>query len=144
MNLVVRKGPIFANFILADEINHCTGKVQSRLKPGKQSKPMAKTLKKLMNLFQYLLQNLWTGRNLSLPEAQVFFDRFMLKVIVDYPDKKENLFIRSQVQNLSTPGIQQLWSVTEILRCKRFVKQVYMDEKMSNTLLVMCFCNTFS
>lgn len=142
----VRKGPIFANFILADEINRAPAKVQSALLEAMQEKQVTigENTYKLDEPFLVLAtQNpLEQEGTYPLPEAQV--DRFMLKVIVDYPDKKEEQFIiRSQVQSLSTPAIQQVVGVTEILRARDLVKQVYMDEKIEQYIVDIVFATRF-
>src|SRR5262245_30951855 len=106
---LVRKGPIFANFILADEINRAPAKVQSALLEAMQEKQVT------IGEYTYFLQEpflvLATQNPLEqegtypLPEAQV--DRFMMKVIVKYPDKhEEQLIIRNQVQGLQLPVVE--------------------------------------
>src|SRR5687767_9902273 len=127
---VVRKGPIFANFILADEINRAPAKVQSALLEAMQERQItiSETTYKLDEPFLVLAtQNpLEQEGTYPLPEAQV--DRFMLKVVVGYPDKKEEqLIIRQQVQGIEIPQVSQVVSTSEIMNGKTLVKEVYMD-----------------
>src|SRR5687767_2364105 len=127
---VVRRGPIFANFILADEINRAPAKVQSALLEAMQERQItiSETTYKLDEPFLVLAtQNpLEQEGTYPLPEAQV--DRFMLKVVVGYPDKKEEqLIIRQQVQGIEIPQVSQVVSTSEIMNGKTLVKEVYMD-----------------
>jgi MoxR-like ATPase len=139
---VVRKGPIFANFILADEINRAPAKVQSALLEAMQERQVTigEQTYKLDEPFLVLAtQNpLEQEGTYPLPEAQV--DRFMLKVIVGYPDKKEEqLIIRQQVQGMEIPVINQVVSTSEILNGRTLVKQVYMDEKVEQYIIDIVF-----
>lgn len=139
---VVRKGPIFANFILADEINRAPAKVQSALLEAMQERQVTigEQTYKLDEPFLVLAtQNpLEQEGTYPLPEAQV--DRFMLKVIVGYPDKKEEQqIIRQQVQGLEIPQINQVVSTSEIINGRALVKQVYMDEKVEQYIIDIVF-----
>jgi MoxR-like ATPase len=139
---VVRKGPIFANFILADEINRAPAKVQSALLEAMQERQVTigDTTFKLDEPFLVLAtQNpLEQEGTYPLPEAQQ--DRFMLKVIVDYPSKQEEqLIIRQNVQGLKAPEISQAVSINEVLQARELVRQVYMDEKVENYILDIVF-----
>ncbi len=139
---VVRKGPIFANFILADEINRAPAKVQSALLEAMQEKQVTigETTHKLDEPFLVLAtQNpIDQEGTYPLPEAQV--DRFMLKVIIDYPSKEEEkLIIRQNVQGLKFPSVNQVVSVQEIIRARELVREVYMDEKIENYILNLVF-----
>ena len=143
---LVRKGPIFANFILADEINRAPAKVQSALLEAMQEKQVTigDSSYKLEEPFLVLAtQNpLEQEGTYALPEAQV--DRFMLKVIVGYPDKKEEqLIIRQQVQGLRLPDIHPVVSVQEILQAKDLVRQVYMDEKIEQYIVDIVFATRY-
>src|SRR4051812_48259168 len=114
---MVRKGPIFANFILADEINRAPAKVQSALLEAMQERQVTigEETHKLDDPFLVLAtQNpLEQEGTYALPEAQV--DRFMLKVVVDYPAKnEEQMIIRQQVQGGSLPKVNQVISLSEI------------------------------
>ncbi|HUR09916.1 MAG TPA: MoxR family ATPase [Flavitalea sp.] len=139
---VVRKGPIFANFILADEINRAPAKVQSALLEAMQERQVT------IGDSSYLLDEpflvLATQNPLEqegtypLPEAQQ--DRFIMKVIVDYPSKKEEQqIIRQNVQGIKSSDISQVVSIQEIVQGRNLVKQVYMDEKIENYILDIVF-----
>lgn len=139
---LVRKGPIFANFILADEINRAPAKVQSALLEAMQERQVTigDTTYKLDDPFLVLAtQNpLEQEGTYPLPEAQQ--DRFIMKVIVDYPDKKEEqLIIRQNVQGAKSPEVKQVVSIQEILQAKQLVRDVYMDEKIENYILDIVF-----
>jgi MoxR-like ATPase len=142
----VRKGPIFANFILADEINRAPAKVQSALLEAMQEKQVTigENTFKLDEPFLVLAtQNpLEQEGTYPLPEAQV--DRFMLKVVVGYPDKKEEqLIIRQQVQGAAIPTINQVVSTQEILQGKSLVREIYMDEKVEQYIIDIVFATRY-
>ena len=139
---VVRKGPIFANFILADEINRAPAKVQSALLEAMQERQVTigDTTYKLDEPFLVLAtQNpLEQEGTYPLPEAQV--DRFIMKVVVDYPKMyEEQMIIRQNVEGLTLPPIKQVVSVMEILNARELVRQVYMDEKIEQYILDIVF-----
>ncbi|MBL0133314.1 MAG: MoxR family ATPase [Chitinophagaceae bacterium] len=139
---LVRKGPIFANFILADEINRAPAKVQSALLEAMQERQVTigDTTYKLDEPFLVLAtQNpLEQEGTYPLPEAQQ--DRFIMKVIVDYPDKKEEqMIIRQNVQGMKAPEVKQVVSIQEILQARQLVREVYMDEKIENYILDIVF-----
>lgn len=139
---VVRKGPIFANFILADEINRAPAKVQSALLEAMQERQVTigDTTYKLDEPFLVLAtQNpLEQEGTYPLPEAQV--DRFIMKVVVGYPSRsEEQLIIRQNVQGLSTPPVKQVVSTSEILNARQMVKEIYMDEKVEQYILDIVF-----
>jgi len=139
---VVRKGPIFANFILADEINRAPAKVQSALLEAMQEKQVTigETTHKLEEPFLVLAtQNpIDQEGTYPLPEAQV--DRFMLKVIIDYPSKEEEkMIIRQNVQGLKFPSVNQVVSVQEVIRARELVREISMDEKIENYILDLVF-----
>jgi MoxR-like ATPase len=143
---VVRKGPIFANFILADEINRAPAKVQSALLEAMQERQVTigEETHRLQEPFLVLAtQNpLEQEGTYPLPEAQV--DRFMLKVVVGYPDKKEEqLIIRQQVQGLQLPTVQQVVSTSEIIEAKDLVRNIYMDEKVEQYIIDIVFASRF-
>ena len=143
---VVRKGPIFANFVLADEINRAPAKVQSALLEAMQERQVTigDTTHKLDEPFLVLAtQNpLEQEGTYPLPEAQQ--DRFIMKVIVDYPSKQEEqLIIRQNVQGMSIPPIKQVVSMQEVLQARELVRQVYMDEKVENYILDIVFATRF-
>jgi MoxR-like ATPase len=139
---VVRKGPIFANFILADEINRAPAKVQSALLEAMQERQVTigDTTFKLEEPFLVLAtQNpLEQEGTYPLPEAQV--DRFIMKVIVDYPKMhEEQMIIRQNVQGLSLPAVKPIVSVLEIGNARELVRQIYMDEKIEQYILDIVF-----
>jgi MoxR-like ATPase len=143
---MVRKGPIFANFILADEINRAPAKVQSALLEAMQERQVT------IGNHSYLLEEpflvLATQNPIEqegtypLPEAQV--DRFMLKVIIDYPTKtEEQAIIRQNVQGLKPPVINSVVSSHEILNARELVRQVYMDEKVEQYIIDIVFATRY-
>ena len=139
---MVRKGPVFANFILADEINRAPAKVQSALLEAMQERQVTigENTYKLEEPFLVLAtQNpLEQEGTYPLPEAQQ--DRFLMKVIVDYPTKsEEQLIIRQNVQGMKAPEVKQAVSIQEILGARELVRQVYMDEKVENYILDIVF-----
>ena len=143
---VVRKGPIFSNFILADEINRAPAKVQSALLEAMQEKQVTigNQSYKLDEPFLVLAtQNpLEQEGTYPLPEAQV--DRFMLKVVVGYPDKKEEqLIIRQQVQSQAAVAVQPVASIPEILQARQLVKRIYMDEKIEQYIIDIVFATRY-
>ncbi len=142
----VRKGPIFANFILADEINRAPAKVQSALLEAMQERQVTigDTSYKLQEPFLVLAtQNpIEQEGTYPLPEAQV--DRFMLKVVVGYPSKtEEQMIIRQNTQGLTQPTIQAVATTAEILTAKELVRQIYVDEKIENYILDIVFATRF-
>lgn len=139
---VVRKGPIFANFILADEINRAPAKVQSALLEAMQERQVTigDTTYKLDEPFLVLAtQNpLEQEGTYPLPEAQV--DRFIMKVVVGYPSRnEEQLIIRQNVQGLLAPSVNQVVSVQEILTARQLVRDIYMDDKVEHYILDIVF-----
>ena len=143
---MVRKGPIFSNFILADEINRAPAKVQSALLEAMQERQVTigDTTYKLDEPFLVLAtQNpIEQEGTYPLPEAQV--DRFMLKVVVDYPSKsEEQMIIRQNTLGLNFPPINPVASTSEILTAKELVRQVYLDEKVENYILDIVFATRF-
>ncbi|MDB5229719.1 MAG: MoxR family ATPase [Chitinophagaceae bacterium] len=142
----VRKGPVFANFILADEINRAPAKVQSALLEAMQEKQVTigETSYKLDEPFLVLAtQNpLEQEGTYPLPEAQV--DRFMLKVIVGYPSKsEEQQIIRQQVQGGSLPSIQPVITGPQVMEARNLVRQVYMDEKIEKYIVDIVFATRY-
>ncbi|MBK8929930.1 MAG: MoxR family ATPase [Chitinophagaceae bacterium] len=143
---VVRKGPIFANFVLADEINRAPAKVQSALLEAMQERQstIGDTSYKMPEPFLVLAtQNpIEQEGTYPLPEAQV--DRFMLKVIVGYPSKAEELLIiRQNTIGATTAAINAVASPSEIIAAKDLVRSVYIDEKVENYILNIVFATRF-
>jgi len=138
----VRRGPIFANFILADEINRAPAKVQSALLEAMQEKQVtiAEHTYKLEEPFLVLAtQNpLEQEGTYPLPEAQQ--DRFMMKVVVDYPTKAEELeIIRQQINGGPKLQIEPVVTRQEILHARNLCRSIYMDEKIENYILDIVF-----
>ena len=143
---VVRKGPIFANFILADEINRAPAKVQSALLEAMQERQVTigNSSYKLEEPFLVLAtQNpIEQEGTYPLPEAQV--DRFMLKVVIDYPTKtEEQAIIRQNVLGMKQPSINAVVSSSEILNARQLVREVYMDEKVEQYILDIVFASRY-
>ncbi len=139
---IVRKGPIFANFILADEINRAPAKVQSALLEAMQERQVTigNNSYPLEEPFLVLAtQNpIEQEGTYPLPEAQV--DRFMLKVIIDYPTKiEEQAIIRQNVQGMQQPRLNAVVSTHEVLSARELVRQVYMDEKVEQYIIDIVF-----
>ena len=142
----VRKGPIFSNFILADEINRAPAKVQSALLEAMQEKQVTigKESFRLEEPFLVLAtQNpIEQEGTYPLPEAQV--DRFMLKVLIDYPSKDEERdIIRRNISDDVSQKISAVVSPATILKARESVKKVYMDEKIENYILDIVFATRF-
>ncbi len=143
---LIRRGPIFANFILADEINRAPAKVQSALLEAMQERQVTigDETHKLEEPFLVLAtQNpLEQEGTYALPEAQV--DRFMLKVVVGYPTRdEEQAIIRQQVQGQPLPVINQVVSINEIVNGRNLVKQIYMDDKVEQYIIDIVFATRF-
>lgn len=139
---IVRKGPIFANFILADEINRAPAKVQSALLEAMQERQVTigDTTYKLEEPFLVLAtQNpLEQEGTYPLPEAQV--DRFIMKIVVGYPSRsEEQIIIRQNVQGNSSATVSPIVSVQEIINARQMVRDIYMDEKVEHYILDIVF-----
>lgn len=133
----IKKGPIFANFVLADEINRSPAKVQSALLEAMQEKQVTigDETYQLDNPFLVLAtQNpVEQEGTYPLPEAQV--DRFMLKTVITYPNKEaERTILRNSIDD-TFPKIEKVIDLHEILRAREMVKKVYMDEKIERYIL---------
>jgi MoxR-like ATPase len=140
---IVKKGPVFANFILADEINRSPAKVQSALLEAMQERQVTigEHTYKLDEPFLVLAtQNpIEQEGTYPLPEAQV--DRFMLKVLIDYPSmEEEKLIVR---ENLASefPSANSVLKPQDIIRARNVVREVYMDEKIENYILNIVFAS---
>ena len=141
----IKKGPIFANFVLADEINRAPAKVQSALLEAMQEKQVTigdNTFKLQLPFLVMATQNpIEQEGTYPLPEAQM--DRFMLKCVIDYPEfDDEQLIIRSNI-NESFQKVKSVVSVKEILKAQESVKDVYMDEKIEKYILKLIFATRF-
>ena len=141
-DFTVRKGPIFANFILADEINRAPAKVQSALLESMQEKQVTigKETFKLEEPFLVLAtQNpIEQEGTYPLPEAQV--DRFMLKVKIGYPAKEEEReIIRRTISGQTEQKVAAVIDPSQILKARSLVSKIYMDEKIENYILDIVF-----
>ncbi|OIO01190.1 ATPase [Candidatus Desantisbacteria bacterium CG_4_10_14_0_8_um_filter_48_22] len=137
----VRKGPIFSNFILADEINRAPAKVQSALLEAMQERQvtMGETTFKLEDLFLVLAtQNpIEQEGTYPLPEAQV--DRFMLKLKITYPQKEEELQILERMTTGSDPKVSPVVNPKDIVKAREVVNKVYIDEKVKKYIVDIVF-----
>ena len=138
----VRKGPIFSNFILADEINRAPAKVQSALLEAMQERQVTigDTTFKLPEPFLVLAtQNpIEQEGTYPLPEAQV--DRFMLKVVIGYPKKEEEKkIIRHNISPSGMPKANRILKPEDILKARQTVREVYMDEKIEQYIIDIVF-----
>jgi MoxR-like ATPase len=142
----VRKGPIFANFILADEINRAPAKVQSALLEAMQERQVTIS-DNTYNLEEPFLvlatQNpIEQEGTYELPEAQV--DRFMLKIVITYPKKEEERqIIRTNLNPDGMTKINPVVSTNDIMRARHLVREVYMDEKIEQYILDIVFATRF-
>ena len=141
----IKKGPIFANFVLADEINRAPAKVQSALLEAMQEKQVTigdKTFKLSLPFLVMATQNpVEQEGTYPLPEAQV--DRFMLKTVIDYPNlEEEQEIVRSNI-NDSFGDIKPVVSVKEIIKAQNSVKSVYMDDKIEKYILDLIFATRY-
>lgn len=142
----VRKGPIFANFILADEINRAPAKVQSALLEAMQERQVTigDNTYKLEEPFLVLAtQNpIEQEGTYELPEAQI--DRFMLKVVITYPEKEEErLIIRQNLNPSGAIAINPVVDPQEIINARKLVREVYMDEKIEQYILDIVFATRY-
>jgi len=141
----VKKGPVFANFILADEINRSPAKVQSALLEAMQEKQVTigNQSFELPKPFMVLAtQNpIEQEGTYPLPEAQV--DRFMLKLVITYPSKNEERIIMRENIAKDFPVANQILTTEDILRSRETVKEVYMDEKIEQYILDIVFATRF-
>ena len=141
----IKKGPVFANFVLADEINRAPAKVQSALLEAMQERQVtigdeSFTLKPpfLVMATQNPVEQEGTY---PLPEAQV--DRFMLKVIIDYPNKTdERQIVRSQVSG-ATNAIKPVVTTAQVIKAQKAAQEVYMDEKIEKYIIDLIFATRY-
>ncbi|HEX5552456.1 MAG TPA: MoxR family ATPase [Chitinophagaceae bacterium] len=139
---VVRQGPIFANFILADEINRAPAKVQSALLEAMQERQITigNSTFPLEEPFLVLATEnpIEQEGTYQLPEAQV--DRFMLKVVIGYPNKEEERqIIRENLDPQGIPPINPVVNPYDILKARDLVRKVYMDEKIERYIIDIVF-----
>ncbi|MBK7682686.1 MAG: AAA family ATPase [Bacteroidia bacterium] len=141
----VRKGPLFANFILADEINRAPAKVQSALLEAMQERQVTigeETFKLEEPFLVLATQNpIEQEGTYPLPEAQL--DRFMLKVVIGYPTKEEERLIVRQNLAQEFPKIKEVIHKDTIVKARAAVRDVYMDEKIEKYILDIVFATRF-
>jgi MoxR-like ATPase len=138
----VREGPVFANFVLADEINRAPAKVQSALLEAMQERQvtLAGETRPLPSPFLVLAtQNpVELEGTYPLPEAQI--DRFMLKVVVGYPDRTEERTIVERMASVTdTPSVRQVASPEQVLRARELLDSIYVDEKIRGYVVDLVF-----
>ena len=141
----IKKGPIFANFVLADEINRAPAKVQSALLEAMQEKQVTIGDETYILDKPFLVmatQNpIEQEGTYPLPEAQI--DRFMLKTVIDYPKKdEEQLIMRANLKG-SWAKVNPVVSVAQILRAQEVAREVYMDEKIEKYILDIIFATRY-
>ncbi len=140
-NFLIRKGPIFSNFILADEINRAPAKVQSALLEAMQERQVTigeQTFKLEEPFLVLATQNpIEQEGTYPLPEAQV--DRFMLKIKISYPTRDDELKIMRQNVNMLDGAVQQVITPQDILKARSLVQEVYIDEKIEKYILDIVF-----
>ncbi len=144
-NFQVKKGPVFANFVLADEINRAPAKVQSALLEAMQEHQVTIGDNSFLLPEPFLVmatQNpIEQEGTYQLPEAQV--DRFLLKVIIDYPTlEEEKLIIRENIQG-GLPEVTPVTSAEEILKARKIVNEVYLDEKIEQYIADIVFASRY-
>ena len=141
----VKRGPVFANFVLADEINRAPAKVQSALLEAMQERQVTigKETFKLPEPFLVLAtQNpIEQEGTYPLPEAQV--DRFMLKVVIDYPKLEEEKLIIRQNINGDKLNVKPILKADEIIEARKVVRQVYLDEKIEKYIVDIVFATRY-
>ena len=142
---VVKKGPLFANFILADEINRAPAKVQSALLEAMQERQVTigeQTYKLEEPFLVMATQNpIEQEGTYPLPEAQV--DRFLMKVVIQYPNKdEEKLILRQQIDE-NIPTTNMVLKPQDIINARKVVKEVYIDEKIENYITDIVFATRY-
>ncbi len=142
---MIKKGPVFANFILADEINRSPAKVQSALLEAMQERQVTigDTTFKLEEPFMVMAtQNpIEQEGTYPLPEAQV--DRFMLKVVINYPKKEEEKIILRQNITNTQSKTNTILNTADIIKARELVREVYLDEKIENYITDIVFASRY-
>ncbi len=137
VEFTVHQGPVFANLVLADEINRAPAKVQSALLEAMQERQVTigDTTYRMDDLFLVMatMNPIEQEGTYPLPEAQV--DRFMLKARVDYPNRAEERLIMERMTGAALPVVTPVVTPADILRARAAVKQVYVDEKIKDYVL---------
>jgi MoxR-like ATPase len=141
----IKKGPVFANFVLADEINRAPAKVQSALLEAMQERQVTIGDESFILKPPFLVmatQNpVEQEGTYPLPEAQV--DRFMLKVIIDYPNKTdEQQIVRAQVSG-AINAIKPVVTIAKVIKAQKAAREVYMDEKIEKYIIDLIFATRY-
>jgi len=141
----IKKGPIFANFVLADEINRAPAKVQSALLEAMQERQVTigdETFKLQEPFLVLATQNpVEQEGTYPLPEAQI--DRFMLKTVIDYPKLEEERLIMRQNMMGNNQEVNAVVGIEEILNARKTVQEIYMDEKIEKYILDIVFATRY-
>ena len=141
----IKKGPIFANFVLADEINRAPAKVQSALLEAMQERQVTigdETFRLEEPFLVLATQNpIEQEGTYPLPEAQV--DRFMLKVVIDYPKKEEERLIVRQQISAEKPKVTPVLNTADIIKAREVVHEVYLDEKIERYIVDIVFATRY-
>ncbi|REC72915.1 ATPase [Chryseobacterium elymi] len=141
----IKKGPVFANFVLADEINRAPAKVQSALLEVMQEKQVTigdETMKLPKPFLVLATQNpIDQEGTYLLPEAQS--DRFMLKCKIDYPNFEDERTVMRMVSTSHQPGVKPVISLQDIVDAKELINQIYLDEKIEKYILDMVFATRY-
>ena len=144
-DFTIKKGPIFANFVLADEINRAPSKVQSALLEAMQEKQVTigdETMPLPKPFLVLATQNpIDQEGTYLLPEAQS--DRFMLKCKIEYPDFEDEREIMRMVSTAHQPKVQQVVSIQDIIETKQLINEIYLDEKIEKYILDMVFATRY-
>jgi len=139
--LSIKKGPIFTNFLLADEINRAPAKVQSALLEAMQERQVtigSDTFKLPHPYLVMATQNpIENDGTYPLPEAQV--DRFMLKVVVDYPTREEEYEILNRMTGATTPKMSTTMTIEELDNARKIFHQIYIDDRVKHYILDLVF-----
>lgn len=141
----IKKGPVFANFVLADEINRAPAKVQSALLEVMQEKQVTigdETMPLPKPFLVLATQNpIDQEGTYLLPEAQT--DRFMLKCKIDYPEFEDERKVMRMISTQDIPQIRQVVNLEQIVEAKKLINQIYLDEKIEKYILDMVFATRY-
>ena len=144
-DFTIKKGPVFANFVLADEINRAPAKVQSALLEVMQEKQVTigdETMPLPKPFLVLATQNpIDQEGTYLLPEAQT--DRFMLKCKIDYPEFEDERKVMRMVSTQDIPQIRQVVNLDQIVEAKKLINQIYLDEKIEKYILDMVFATRY-
>jgi MoxR-like ATPase len=144
-DFTIKRGPVFANFVLADEINRAPAKVQSALLEVMQEKQVTigdETMALPKPFLVLATQNpIDQEGTYLLPEAQT--DRFMLKCKIDYPEFEDERKIMKMISTQDIPQIRKVVDLNQIVEAKKLINQIYLDEKIEKYILDMVFATRF-